>query len=231
MRLGPSSATTKDAHEVELILAAAELVEAGQRAVRERVEPGVTELELWEAASTAMSALRPGPTEALVDLMVGEGTSEIGRPPGPAAAAPGDPVLFDLAPFSDGYWADSCATFSCGTPSHALRRRHDAVRKALECGLGSIRPGVRACEVDAVMRAALAEAGLECPHHTGHGVGTVPQEPPWLVPDDETVLTERMVIALEPGAYSGGIGVRLEHLVFLRPDGPELLTTHSLDVT
>jgi Xaa-Pro dipeptidase len=85
--------------------------------------------------------------------------------------------------------------------------------------------------VDAAVRAVLADAGLECPHHIGHGVGVSPQEPPWLVADDETVLDEGMVLAIEPGAYTGGFGLRLEHLVLVEAGGARPLTNHSLDLT
>jgi Xaa-Pro aminopeptidase len=40
-----------------------------------------------------------------------------------------------------------------------------------------------------------------------------------------------MVVALEPGAYADGIGVRVEHLLLIEAAGARPLTTHSLDLT
>jgi Xaa-Pro aminopeptidase len=91
-------------------------------------------------------------------------------------------------------------------------------------------PGTRAGALDAAVRAVLAEAGLDCPHHIGHGVGADPQESPRLVPGDETMLEEGMVVAIEPGAYTDGFGLRLEHLVAIEAGGPRVLTAHSLDL-
>jgi Xaa-Pro aminopeptidase len=222
---------TKDADEIALIEAACGLVGAGHAAVRSALEPGVTELELWGAAERAMAAVAGAGVEAAVDLMAGPRTELVGVPPGDFAVAAGAGVLFDLAPCHGGYWADSCATFACGEPAPALARRHAAVCRALDAGIAAARPGVQAGSVDRAIRTALEATGLECPHHTGHGVGTAQQEAPWLVPGAETELQEGAVIALEPGAYADGFGVRLEHLLVVEAGGARPLTFHSLDIT
>jgi D-alanyl-D-alanine dipeptidase len=112
-----------------------------------------------------------------------------------------------------------------------LRRRHDVVRAALEEATQRARPGVRAGDLDRAIRGVLDRAGLACLHHTGHGVGTSAQEHPWIIPRATDVLQEGMVIALEPGAYADGIGVRLEHVVAIGPDGARPLTSHSTELT
>ena len=227
----PTPPDITNAPDLAGIAAAAELVAAGHRALRDALAPGVTERELWAAADGAMRAVTGGPVEAGVDLMAGSRTALIGEPPTDRPVAAGDPVLFDLAPRRDGWWADSCATVCCGRPSAALRRRHDAVRTALEAGLAAARPGVRAAVVDTAIRAALDRFFLTCPHHTGHGVGAQAQQPPWLNPGVDTVLEAGAVIALEPGAYADGFGVRLEHLAVVEHGGARPLTTHSLELT
>ncbi|MCC6830287.1 MAG: aminopeptidase P family protein [Thermoleophilia bacterium] len=221
----------KDDRELALIARAARLVDAGQAAARAAAVAGATEDDLWMAAAAAMRAVAGAPVEAGVDLMAGARTALVGEPPDGTVLRAGDPVLFDLAPCRDGYWADSCATFACGAPPAALARRHDAVRRALEVALERARPGVSAGALDAAVRAVLAKHGLSCPHHIGHGVGTAPQEAPWILPGRTTVLREGMVVALEPGAYAGGFGVRLEHLAVVRPDGAVPLTSHDLSLS
>jgi Xaa-Pro aminopeptidase len=213
----------KDPDEIALIEAAAELVAVGQAAAREAAGSGRTELDLWAAARTAMEKVARQPVEAVVDLMAGERTELVGVPPSSHEAT--GPVLFDLAPCRDGYWADSCATFATTEPSAALRRRHDAVRRALDRGIAAARPGVTAHQLDATLRET-----LDLPHHGGHGVGAAAQEPPWIVPGDETVLDEGMVVALEPGHYGDGFGIRLEHLIAIEAGGARVLTTHDIDL-
>ena len=221
----------KEPDEIVRIAAAAQLVAVGHRALREACRPGISEFELWEVAKAEIAAGAGEPADAVVDLMAGERTALIGEPPGESRVRDGDAILFDLAPRLHGYWADSCATFVCGRPSPEIARRHRAIADALEHGLERARPGVTAGAVDAAIRAKLAARDLDCPHHTGHGVGTAAQEPPWLVQGNETVLEEGMVLALEPGAYGGGFGVRLEHLAVIEPDGARPLTEHELSLT
>jgi Xaa-Pro aminopeptidase len=56
-------------------------------------------------------------------------------------------------------------------------------------------------------------------------------EPPYLTATSETVLEEGMVFSIEPGIYlPGRFGIRLEEIVILREDGPEILSSLPRDV-
>jgi Xaa-Pro aminopeptidase len=178
-----------------------------------------------------MQHLAAAPVPAIVDLMAGERTGLVGLPPGSGLLGEDDPVLVDIAPRVDDYWGDSCASFCAGRPTAEQRRMHAACARALDLGIAAARPGTVAHELDAVVRGAMGDSGYSYDHHSGHGVGLAPQEEPWITPSSDTVLEEGMVVALEPGAYAGAAGVRLEHLVLVRPGGPEVLTTHSLSLT
>ena len=60
---------------------------------------------------------------------------------------------------------------------------------------------------------------------TGHGLGIEIHEPPYMVANSTTVLEEGMVFSIEPGIYMPGrFGVRLEEIVILRADGPEIFS-------
>lgn len=225
----------KDPEEIEAIAAAAGLASVGQEAVRASAVAGVSEAELWQVARGAVMAAAAEivsgadrELDLLCDLLAGPRSAEVDGPPGARRLTPGDPLLFDLAPRLGGYWADSCATFAVGRPSAALRARHNSVRAALEAGICAARPGADAGEVDAAVRGRLEADELRCPHHSGHGVGVAAQESPFLLPGEPTRLEEGMTIAIEPGAYGEGFGVRLEHLVVIEADGARPLTTHSL---
>jgi Xaa-Pro aminopeptidase len=221
----------KTADELALITEASRLADIGQAAVRAALRPGMTELELWAVAFEAMRELDGRAPHVIVDLMAGDRTVMVGEPPTDHVIEPGSVVLFDLAAQRRGYWSDSCATLVCGEPTDAHRERHTILREALYEGLAAARPGVKAEAVDSVVRERLAAAGLHCPHHTGHGVGAEAQEPPWFCPGEQIVLEEGMVIALEPGAYVGGFGMRLELLAVVEHDGARPLSTHSLNLT
>ena len=71
---------------------------------------------------------------------------------------------------------------------------------------------------------------LEYPHHTGHGLGASWHEEPRIVRGNEMVLEAGMVVALEPGVYAAGEGVRVEQVVLVTDDGCELLSGYALDL-
>ncbi len=73
-------------------------------------------------------------------------------------------------------------------------------------------------------------AGLDYPHHSGHGLGCDWHEEPRIVPGSETVLEAGMVVAFEPGCYEHGEGVRVEQVVLVTADGCEILSGHGLEL-
>jgi Xaa-Pro aminopeptidase len=226
----------KDVDEIAAIARAAELAATAQRTLREQLAPGLSELELWSAArAAATAAAGDDDIEAQADLMAGTRSSLIGVAPGRSVVAAGDPVLFSLTLRRDGWWATSSATHVCGSgtgtaPSAQLRRRHAYVRRALERGLRAARPGATTGEVDRAMRAELALAGLDCPHDTGHGIGRAARELPRLTPGGTTPLEAGMVLALAPGAYGGGFGMRLGLAAVVAHDGAQPLAPHPMEL-
>jgi Xaa-Pro aminopeptidase len=185
----------------------------------------MTELELWALVRAAIEGEAGARTPVLADLVAGPRTAEVGGAPGSRALADGDLVLCDLVPRRDGYWGDSCATFAIGEPSPGAHRHHRAAADALARAIEAVRPGAVAGDID-----ALARTGLDYPHHTGHGLGTAYHESPRLVPGNATVLEAGMVIALEPGSYGDGEGVRVEQIVLVTDDGCEVLSGHNLEL-
>ncbi len=205
-----------------------EACDAGHRAARAATAAGVTELEVWNAARGAVEAAAGGRLPLSADLVSGTRTAEIGGPPGPRRLGSGELLLCDLVPRLDGFWGDSCATWAVDDAPLRADDLHAAATDALTAALDSLRPGVRAGDVDRAGREALASAGYECPHHIGHGVGFHQHEEPRIVPEGTMVLEPGMVVALEPGAYARGLGVRTEVVALITRDGHEVLSRHSL---
>jgi Xaa-Pro aminopeptidase len=218
----------KTPDEVAAIEAAIAVCDAGQAAARDAKLEGATELDLWEHVRHAMESRAGGRIPILADFVAGARTAEVGGPPSTGTIGPGDPLLVDLVPRVGGVWGDSCSTFMDAGPTAEQQRVHAAARAALELGLGMLRPGTRSGEIDAALREAMAADGLEYPHHTGHGIGFAWHEEPRIVPDSETVLEEGMVVALEPGAYPGDWGLRVEQVAVVTATGPRILSGHRL---
>jgi Xaa-Pro dipeptidase len=221
---------TKTPAEVEAVEAALRLCEAGHEAARDATRAGATELDVWAAIAAAVERAAGARTTAMADLLSGPRTEHIGGPPGPRVLAAGDLVLCDLVPRRDGVWADSCATWAVTEPPRVAVEMHAAAARALRVGLDALRPGARAGDIDRAVRAEVEAAGHSYPHHTGHGVGFHTHEEPRIVPGGATVLEPGMVVALEPGAYRDGLGVRLEQVSLITANGSRLLSRHPLDL-
>ncbi len=218
----------KTANDIAAIEAAIGVCDAGQAAAREATHAGATELEVWQHVREAMETRAGGRIPILADLVSGARTAEVGGPPSMGSILKGDLFLVDLVPRVEGVWGDSCSTFVDAEPTAEQDRAHRAARAALHKGLEMLRPGTRSGEVDAAVRAVMAEDGWEYPHHTGHGVGFAWHEEPRVVLDNDTLLEPGMVVALEPGTYTADWGLRVEQVAVVTEAEPRVLSGHSL---
>ena len=156
---------------------------------------------------------------------------------GPGRLAAGDLVVVDVGARVDGYCSDMTRTVvvpgAAPLPDAVAARA--LVAEAMRAGVAALRPGVGAVEVDAVVRAVITTGGHgeHFGHGTGHGVGLEVHEPPRISPhgDPEARIPQGAVVTVEPGVYvAGRFGVRLEQLVHVGADGPEVLSRSPVEV-
>ncbi|HLV79078.1 MAG TPA: M24 family metallopeptidase [Chthonomonadaceae bacterium] len=151
--------------------------------------------------------------------------------------APGEFALVHCNSYADGYWTDITRTFCLGTPGERMRTLYEAVLTAREAALESIRPGVRAADVDRAAREVMRHYGFATAfkHPTGHGVGYTAIDhnaPPRLHPKSEEILETGMVFNVEPGLYFDGFGgLRHCDMVAVTAGGMELLTPFLSEVS
>lgn len=198
-----------------------------------------------QALLAAWQQMRPGMTEAEVAALIKQSFGDQGAQPlfaiigtGANGAEPhhltddtvlraGDAVVMDVGGGYDGFSSDITRMALMGHPPEGYDAIHQIVEAAVCAALEAARPGARACDVDAAARGVITDAGYGefFPHRTGHGLGIEVHEPPFLTGASQTVLEEGMVFSIEPGIYlPGRFGIRLEEIVILKPDGPELLS-------
>lgn len=213
----------KDPDEIELISKAAKLCDVGQEAVLKYAGEGMSELELFALVRGDIETAAGKRIPMMADMVCGSRTAEGGGNPSDRKIMSGDLILSDLTPCLNGYWGDSCNTIVAGEPTISQRKAFALVKEALDIAVNSIGPGIKALEIDQLMRRYIGNF----PHHGGHGVGTMYHEEPRIVPYNETELQPGMVIALEPAVYHDGYGIRLEHLVLVTQTGYRMLTGFS----
>jgi Xaa-Pro aminopeptidase len=205
------------------------LTDIGHAAARQAVKPGNREIDVWNAAHTAIERAAGQRVPLGNDCVVGYRQENSGGWPLDYEIRPGDSMIVDLSTILHGYWSDSCAAYYAGEPSARQRALHQTAQRALDLGISLCKPGAVAREIDAQVRDLIRREGYPVyPHHTGHSLGVTAHEEPRLVPYNDQVLHENMVIMLEPGIYfPGETSVRLEDAVLVSRDGAQILTHHD----
>ncbi len=146
----------------------------------------------------------------------------------------GELLLIDWGAEADGYYSDMTRTFIIGplkkvqdSRFEEIKRIYMTVLEAQKRAISSIRPGVRACDVDRGARDYINKKGYGryFGHSTGHGVGLDIHEFPHISMHSKEGLRPGMVFTVEPGIYISGVGgVRIEDMVLLTEKGYEVLT-------
>jgi Xaa-Pro aminopeptidase len=211
----------KDADELARMAAAGAAADATFADVLELPFAGRRELDV--AADLARLLVEHGHASADFTI-VGSGPN--GANPhhgaGSRVIEAGDAVVLDFGGTYDGYGSDTTRTVHVGEPSEEHLRVHEVVRAAQQAGFEAVRPGVACQDVDRAARAVIDDAGYGSlfTHRTGHGIGIVVHEPPYIVEGETQPLAPGMCFSIEPGIYvPGSFGVRIEDIVAVTEDG------------
>ena len=216
----------KDEAELDALRKACEVTDEVFTAVLGRLTPGVTERDTaWEL----VTEMRERGADPAFDSIVAFGPDSA-RPhhqPTDRPLARGDLVKLDFGARVDGYHADMTRTVVLGPAQQWQREMHDLVRDIQERMRAATVPGAVPVELNDLARQLVEDAGHECAHGLGHGVGLEIHESPFLVAGSAAAtLVERVPVTVEPGVYLPGRGgVRIEDTVVVRAGGPESLTT------
>jgi len=221
----------KSESEFARLKASAAVADRAMQAAFAALKPGMSEKELAaivrdhfaaEGAAALFAIIGSGPNGAFPHHQTGE-----------RRLVEGDAVVIDIGARKDGLPSDITRMAAVCRPPEGYGQVHTIVERAVEAALAAARPGVKAKDVDAAAREVIARAGYGeyFVHRTGHGLGIDGHEPPYITATSETVLEEGMVFSIEPGIYiPGRFGIRLEEIVILRADGPEIFSSLPRDL-
>ncbi|HCB34731.1 MAG TPA: peptidase M24 family protein [Acidimicrobiaceae bacterium] len=224
--------SVKDSGEVERIAAAATIADNALADVVDRLTRRPTEREFARELDNRMLA---GGAEALSFETICASGPNSALPharPSERVVGRGDLVVVDFGAVVDGYHSDMTRTFCVGEPDAEQSAMLETVARAQDAGVAAVRAGVPASAVDRACREVVEAAGMadEFVHGTGHGVGLVIHEEPWVGAHSTTTLVPGHVVTVEPGVYRHGVGgVRVEDTVVVTDGEPRRLTNAPKD--
>lgn len=216
----------KDAAEIELIRAAAKVADD---AFEEVVGAGIVGRTEREVALDLEIAMRRRGADGVSFPPIVAAAEHGARPhavPRDVPIPPGTLVVIDWGAHLDGYASDCTRTVATGDLDPRDEEIYETVLVAQEAALRAVRAGPTGREIDAVARAIIDDAGHaeHFGHGLGHGVGMEVHEGPRLAKTAEDALAAGNIVTVEPGIYvPGAIGVRIEDLVAVTPEGCEIL--------
>jgi methionyl aminopeptidase len=238
--------------EIDKMARAGEILVRTMDLLAAKVRPGVTTLELDQAAerfirsqgaTPAFKGYRgfPGSICASPNDMVVHGI------PGRYKLSRGDILSVDIGVVYEGWVADAARTFGVGEISPVAGKLLDVTRESLFKAVEQCRPGNHLGDIGAAVQQHVEAGGFSVVRSlVGHGIGREmheePQIPNYGTPGKGVLLEPGMVLAVEPMttagrhmvrmgddgwaiyAQDGSLTAHFEFTIAVTEDGPRILT-------
>jgi methionyl aminopeptidase len=202
-----------DPKELEGMRAAGAVVRQMIEAMKRAVRAGVTTAELDEVGAEVMR--REGAQSAPMMVYKFPGTNCIslndeavhGIPSG-RVVQDGDLVKLDVTVEKNGFMADAAETVGVGEVTEASLRLMRCAERAFEKAMLVARAGFRVSEIGRVVEREVRRSGFSVIRDLGgHGIGRTiheePRVPNYADPEANSILTEGLVITVEPIIAAG----------------------------
>lgn len=216
----------KNSEEIHRLRLAESYTEEGCKCMIELATKEKTEIEIATKAK-AKSILAGAETIGFTALGGGIRSAIVHNNPKKEKVKLGKVFRFDYGALCDGYWGDLARSYVLGTKaSKEQQHYYDAVLKAQETALKTIRAGVTADEVyqKAIEAGRTIEPGLRR-EHVGHGIGLEIHEEPILKANNKTILEPGMVLCVEVGQYIPNVGgFQIEDTIIINENDIEILS-------
>jgi Xaa-Pro aminopeptidase len=220
----------KSDRELELMTHACSIADGAMAATADKVQPGVTMVDLHEEVEHQLRALGSRcPSFPTHIFSFGTHRHDSQDATGLEPIADGEPVMFDFGAVWQGYCSDFGRTVVAGEPPAEYERCYEVMLAAQEAGRAASVPGTLASEVNAACRAPIEDAGLGeyFRHRMGHGIGVDVHEWPFISEEDTTPLEAGMTFTDEPSIlWDDTLAVRIEDIVVCAEGGGRYLNRH-----
>ena len=243
----------KNDQELQKMREAGKVTAAVLKLMTEMVKPGISTLELDQAAEKTIRSFGatplflgyygfPGSICASVNEEVVHGIPKKDR-----ILKSGDIISIDTGARLDGFCSDAAITLGVGEVSDEAQRLMDVTKKSLYKAIGLVKPGIRLGDVQhAVETFAISQGMGVVRDYCGHGIGRNMHEEPSIPnfgkPGTGPLLEKGMTLAIEPmltaGTYKvrelddgwtvvtrdGSYAAHFEHTVAVTANGSEIFT-------
>jgi methionyl aminopeptidase len=242
----------KSDQEIEIMATASRIVAQTLLELRTMIRPGISTMELDDAAEAAIRRLGGVPAfkgyrNFPRTLCVSINEEVVHGIPSRRRLQEGDIVGLDLGAIVEGYYGDAAITVPVGTVPEAVQRLLQVTQQALYDGIAQAKVGNRLSDIShAIQVCAEAARFSVVTDFVGHGIGRQlheePQIPNFGPPGQGPRLRSGMVLALEPMVNMGDSAVRVlsdrwtvvtqdgrlsahfEHTIAVNEGGPRVLT-------
>jgi Xaa-Pro aminopeptidase len=154
----------------------------------------------------------------------------------------GEMIVVDIPTHYHGYHCDQSRTYVLGSPPESCKTIYTGMKEIADRIMQDLKPGVRCDHLYNMACTEADELGLgpyfmrlgvnsERIAFIGHGLGLELNEPPLLSKNNQDIIEEGMIIALElEMCKSPSEVVKLEDTVLITSDGAEILTITPRDL-
>jgi Xaa-Pro aminopeptidase len=145
----------------------------------------------------------------------------------------GDVLVTGAAADIGGYGSELERTMIVGEPTAKIEKMFEVMCKSQEAAIEALKPGNTCADVDKAANEVIKDAGYWnlVKHHSGHGIGLLGHEPPYLDQGNTQVLKPGMVVSIEPGIYElGYAGFRHSDTLVVTEDSCEWITYYPRDI-
>jgi methionyl aminopeptidase len=202
-----------DPKELEGLRAAGVIVRKMIDAMKQAVRPGVTTAEVDEVGAEVMRQHGAKSAPQMVYQFPGTNCISLNDEavhgiPGERVVQDGDLVKLDVTIEKDGFMADAAETVAIGEVPEVSRRLMECAERAFEKAMLVARAGFRVSEIGRVVEREVRRSGFSVIRDLGgHGIGRTiheePRVPNYADPGASSILTEGLVITVEPIIAAG----------------------------